>query len=86
MGHKVKMRPKVELAPEEPVVRGKCCHYWIIESANGPTSMGMCKLCGAEREFQNFLPYSVWEGNLPALSDADSIKDIDIDAEEVDDS
>ena len=80
------MRHKVEPAPEEPVARGKCRHYWIIESPNGPTSRGMCKLCGAEKEFQNFLPYPLWEGNLSTLFDTDSIEDIKIDAEEVDDS
>ena len=80
------MRQKVEAAPEELVVEDKCRHYWIIESPNGPTSRGVCKLCGAEKEFQNFLPYSVWEGNLPTLFDTDGIQEIGIYAEEVDDS
>ena len=89
MEHKVRTRSNVKVAPEKPVARSECRHYWIIESANGPYSSGMCKLCGAEKEFQNFLPYSVWEGNLPTLFDIDSIKDIKIaaiDAEEVDNS
>jgi hypothetical protein len=34
-------------------VRGECGHYWRIDSANGPTSKGICKLCGLEREFNN---------------------------------
>jgi hypothetical protein len=85
MGHKVKTRPKVEVAPEQPVARDKCRHYWIIESPNGPTSRGVCKLCGAEKEFQNFFPYSVWEGNLPALLDTDGIQELETDAAEMDD-
>lgn len=30
-----------------------CRHHWKIESANGPTSKGICKFCGAHQEFQN---------------------------------
>ncbi len=30
-----------------------CCHYWVIESPSGPTSKGICKLCGCESEFIN---------------------------------
>jgi hypothetical protein len=32
-----------------------CAHHWVIEPANEPTSKGICKLCGCEREFVNFL-------------------------------
>jgi len=30
-----------------------CRHHWVIETANGPTSHGRCKICGAERDFFN---------------------------------
>ena len=30
-----------------------CKHHWRLETPNGPTSTGTCKLCGASREFQN---------------------------------
>ncbi|MPZ47953.1 MAG: hypothetical protein GEU75_01315 [Dehalococcoidia bacterium] len=30
-----------------------CRHHWLIEIANGPTSRGRCKRCGAERDFFN---------------------------------
>ncbi len=30
-----------------------CYHYWVIEYPVRPTSMGICKLCGCEREFAN---------------------------------
>ena len=30
-----------------------CRHYWIIETANGPVSLGMCRLCHETREFKN---------------------------------
>ena len=32
-----------------------CTHYWMIEPHLGPTSLGVCRLCGAEREFNNYL-------------------------------
>jgi hypothetical protein len=38
---------------EQTSTEPKCAHYWIIEPATGATSMGMCKLCGAEKEFSN---------------------------------
>jgi len=42
------------LTKHEPVV--ECHHHWAIEEANGPTSKGVCKLCGTERVFYNSLP------------------------------
>jgi len=44
--------------PEEKrVAEGHCTHYWIIASPDGPTSRGICKYCGAEKEFKNYVPY-----------------------------
>jgi hypothetical protein len=40
---------------------GACRHHWIIEAANGPTSQGRCKHCGAERDFFN----TVEDAQLP---------------------
>ncbi len=31
-------------------------HHWIIETANGPRSEGVCKSCHAQRDFPNWLP------------------------------
>ena len=57
------MMNKVEAAPKEPEVRAneaktkdECRHHWIIESANGPASMGVCKICGEIKEFSNSPP------------------------------
>lgn len=30
-------------------------HHWRIEEANGPRSVGVCKYCGAEKQFKNWL-------------------------------
>lgn len=38
---------------EKSEVEVSCRHYWIIESADGPVSKGVCKFCGEKREFLN---------------------------------
>ena len=38
-----------------------CRHHWMIESPNGPTSQGVCKLCGQRGEFKNSMPVSGWD-------------------------
>ena len=30
-----------------------CRHHWLIETPEGPTSRGICRLCGEERVFEN---------------------------------
>jgi hypothetical protein len=30
-------------------------HRWRIEEPNGPFSLGVCKICGAEKQFRNWL-------------------------------
>jgi hypothetical protein len=39
----------------------QCRHHWLIESPNGPTSMGICRLCGAQKEFRNWAHSWLWE-------------------------
>ena len=44
-----------------------CNHHWLIESPNGPTSIGVCKLCDERAEFKNSMPGSGWDrGNAQA--------------------
>ena len=33
-----------------------CVHHWKIDAPAGPTSRGVCKICGAERRFPNSEP------------------------------
>jgi hypothetical protein len=40
-----------------------CNHYWMIESPNGPTSVGECKVCGVVREFKNSIQITSWESD-----------------------
>lgn len=51
---------------EAPV---QCCHRWVIERASGPVSNGVCRKCGAVREFVNTPVSSEWE--LEALAEED---------------
>jgi len=49
---KVKVVEITENKPEEKA----CHHYWVIEVANGPKSIGKCKNCGESKEFFNAFP------------------------------
>ncbi len=31
-----------------------CTHHWLIDLPEGPVSKGVCRLCGEEREFNNY--------------------------------
>ena len=41
--------------------KGHCAHYWIIDPPDGPVSRGVCKICGDEKEFNNYAFYPRWE-------------------------
>ena len=38
---------------QEPETKATCCHHWVIETANGPVSLGYCQFCFDTREFRN---------------------------------
>ena len=42
-------------------VESDCNHHWVIESPNGPTSVGRCRDCGERREFKNSIQITSWE-------------------------
>ena len=74
------MRNNVKTAPRKPKEeieesgnQNRCCHYWIIEAPSGPTSKGICKICGEEKEFSNSPPefvYSKSRGDGTELSNS----------------
>lgn len=37
---------------EAPVTQ-TCCHHWMIQTADGPVSSGVCKNCFETKEFKN---------------------------------
>ena len=50
------MRIKVKERVIQKPAPDTCHHFWMIEVANGPTSSGTCKNCGAVKEFYNAFP------------------------------
>ena len=54
-----------------------CTHYWIIETPRGATSMGVCKLCGATSQFQNYVPYPSGEGKVTKFPKHDELSDVE---------
>jgi hypothetical protein len=58
-----------EQQPTTPPVQPTTCrHRWRIASPNGPSSPGVCRLCGAVRDFANVIEESLWdvrEGTRP---------------------
>ena len=38
----------------------ECIHHWKIASPSGPTSHGVCRRCGEEREFPNVTEATLW--------------------------
>ena len=46
----------------------ECQHHWVIGSPNGPTSTGICKLCGEQSEFRNSMQGSGWDREIQAVA------------------
>ncbi|MFC1990549.1 hypothetical protein ACFLU9_00150 [Chloroflexota bacterium] len=68
--------------PEEHLAKEGCRHCWIIELANGPTSEGVCKFCGAIKVFLNSIPdySSMAKGNASPLG-LPKMPDVEFDKE-----
>lgn len=56
------MVQQVETAPVPEVSEGSlvCRHHWLIQAADGPTSGGVCRICGETREFKNYVETATW--------------------------
>lgn len=75
------MRKAVVTQPKKATKEGRCRHHWLIESPEGPTSLGICKLCGAQKEFRNSASDLLWEDDpLSELSHGRWGKSHDFDA------
>ena len=46
-------RDRAIVGQENSISPVTCTHHWIIATNYGPTSLGHCKKCGAQREFNN---------------------------------
>jgi hypothetical protein len=47
---------------EQQVLEPVCRHHWRIETPRGATSQGVCKVCGATKEFRNSVE-SYWDND-----------------------
>jgi hypothetical protein len=46
---------------QNETILNECKHHWVIEAPNGPTSNGICKICGEHSEFRNSVQGSGWD-------------------------
>jgi ribosomal protein L37AE/L43A len=75
------MRQKVKERIQENTEEAQCHHFWNIEVANGPTSIGTCKHCGETKEFLNAFPtFNPLKKNGNPLS-LPKLQDVEIDEE-----
>ena len=51
---------EVSLVQEVPGGSLVCSHHWLIQAADGPTSVGVCRICGETREFKNYVETATW--------------------------
>ena len=56
------MVQQVEAVPVQEVSEGSlvCRHHWLIQAADGPTSVGICRICGENRDFKNYVESATW--------------------------
>jgi len=57
---KESMSIKDSEATEELQEAPACRHQWLIDAPAGPSSKGVCRACGEERQFQNYIEGSAW--------------------------
>ena len=52
----------MEVSPVQEVPEGSliCQHHWLIQAADGPVSVGSCRICGEAREFNNYVETATW--------------------------
>ncbi len=59
---------KVHSAVKNGGKRSGCSHFWLIGEAHGESSTGVCRLCGEEREFYNWMSSLAMYGGDPIKS------------------
>lgn len=65
MAVKALTKPENEVSAVPEIAR--CVHHWIIAPPEGPTSTGVCKKCGAVKEFENHIGFSNWDNETATL-------------------
>ena len=56
------MVQQAEAIPVQEVLEGSlvCRHHWLIQAADGPTSTGVCRICGETKDFNNYIETATW--------------------------
>ena len=49
----------------DETIKSDCEHFWMIESPNGPTSVGTCRHCGEHSASRHSMPGSGWDRESP---------------------
>ena len=57
MAQKSTATPTIEIEVEN--IQG-CAHHWVIQPAMGPSSQGVCQICGESKDFQNYVEAASW--------------------------
>jgi hypothetical protein len=84
------MTRKSGLVLEKPVEKlahktATCHHFWLIEPALGPTSQGVCKLCGQKKTFLNIVEDNQPKENLSRFFGKDETPADEAEEEETED-
>ena len=58
------------LSPSDSIIE-ECSHHWVIQDGDGPTSAGVCRLCGKLKQFKNYMDASHW-GDDKSKSDSNA--------------
>ena len=73
------MGTKLGAVLEKPVTKEVCRHHWLIDPANGPTSRGVCKICGEVKMFDNILADLLSNKDSSAIFETDEVANIEED-------
>ena len=80
------MVQQAEAVLEQEVPEGflVCQHHWLIQAADGPTSAGVCRICGEIKDFKNYVETATWGDtrliNRPEPVPASAIVKTDLDS------
>ena len=53
------------MTTEQEQLESDCKHHWVIDISNGPTSEGVCKICGERSKFRNSTDNTGWDSQSP---------------------
>ena len=53
----------------------QCLHHWVIETADGPTSEGICRKCAEVKTFANYVEQNTWSNQGNPTTSASQVRD-----------